>query len=479
MQSLGGPSSAVFRSKIANGASVRSPITTGSVGSPPAGIGPTTVDPVNAVVTSTSREQFVANSDPEGPRWEDCGLLTNSDNYDAASRLTSKSFSMALNTSIADCTNATFDGGSSPTYTYDAENHTLSMSDAFGSAKWSPSGHAYQIDSANIHYDGDGILFITDAAGALTQAKVETLGDIVAGGQLTILDRGVSHQYVSKHNGLFYGGIALGTTIYKNKDQGAATIPYIFAGSTNDPTCYHPSPGAPCAVGAAGNLEYDRLEGFEYNGLTFQGVRAVDESSGKWTTPDAYAGSVHDPLSQKRFMWDRNNPYDYNDPSGFAPNGSQPSGDGKAASQPSAREAHDQLQNFNFGEPDGRFFLPTVLSILGLLIGGEGKAVGALEKGAVILTEAGDHGIAVGRRGLRPELVFKGNVETKIGPLVYSGHALDQMQGRGFLTMMVEDIIAHPTELTAQEGGKMMYGNPLGRVVLNNQFKVITVIAGR
>ncbi|MEA2688169.1 MAG: hypothetical protein QOD51_776, partial [Candidatus Eremiobacteraeota bacterium] len=47
--------------------------------------------------------------------------------------------------------------------------------------------------------------------------------------------------------------------------------------------------------------------------------RAVEASSGQWTTPDAFAGVVHDPMSQKSFMWDNNNPYSYSDPTGFFP----------------------------------------------------------------------------------------------------------------------------------------------------------------
>ncbi len=37
---------------------------------------------------------------------------------------------------------------------------------------------------------------------------------------------------------------------------------------------------------------------------------------GQWTSPDAYAGNVHDPMSQKPFMYNRNNTYEYSDPSG-------------------------------------------------------------------------------------------------------------------------------------------------------------------
>ncbi len=50
---------------------------------------------------------------------------------------------------------------------------------------------------------------------------------------------------------------------------------------------------------------------------TWQGVRTYDGSVGQWNTPDAYAGDVHDPMSQKPFMWNRNNPYQYHDPTGY------------------------------------------------------------------------------------------------------------------------------------------------------------------
>jgi YD repeat-containing protein len=320
-QSLGDASSAVYRVKIANGAAVPNPVSQLlSKGNPPSGIGPTSVDPVNAVVISTSREQYVPNSDPEFFPWEDCGLLTKTDTYDSASRLVAKIAQMSVNTSITDCVNAGFDPGptATTTFTYDAENHhILATGDtSISSVAWSPSGHAYKIESSNVHYDGDGILFVTNSAGALTEAKVEATADIGGTGQLMVLDRGVANQFVSMHNNVSYAGASFGTTVYKNKDQGTHSIPYIFPGSTNDRTCYTDSQGLH-GCGTAGNLEYDRFEGFEYNGLTFQGARAVDESTGKWTTPDAYAGSVHDPMSQKAFMWDNNNPYEFSDPSGF------------------------------------------------------------------------------------------------------------------------------------------------------------------
>jgi hypothetical protein len=48
------------------------------------------------------------------------------------------------------------------------------------------------------------------------------------------------------------------------------------------------------------------------------GARALhDAASGQWLTPDAYAGDVRDPMSQKPFMWNGNNSLLYSDPSGY------------------------------------------------------------------------------------------------------------------------------------------------------------------
>ena len=51
--------------------------------------------------------------------------------------------------------------------------------------------------------------------------------------------------------------------------------------------------------------------------IAIQGVRGVDAVLTQWTTPDAYAGSVHDPASQKPYMYEGNNSYAYSDPSGY------------------------------------------------------------------------------------------------------------------------------------------------------------------
>jgi RHS repeat-associated protein len=60
-----------------------------------------------------------------------------------------------------------------------------------------------------------------------------------------------------------------------------------------------------------------REDGYQIEDLTIQGVRAYDPTTAQWTAPDAYAGDVHDPMSQKPFMWNGNDPVSYTDPSGY------------------------------------------------------------------------------------------------------------------------------------------------------------------
>ena len=65
------------------------------------------------------------------------------------------------------------------------------------------------------------------------------------------------------------------------------------------------------------SLNAQRSDGYSDGINTFQGVRAYDPNMNQWTTPDAYAGDVHDPMSQKPYMWNANNPVQYSDPSGY------------------------------------------------------------------------------------------------------------------------------------------------------------------
>ncbi|MDB5071097.1 MAG: repeat-associated core domain protein, partial [Candidatus Eremiobacteraeota bacterium] len=84
------------------------------------------------------------------------------------------------------------------------------------------------------------------------------------------------------------------------------------SGSVDPPDTTDPVP--PCPAQHDGKITAD---GWSLDYETWQGVRTSDLTIGQWNTPDAYAGEVHDPMSQKPFMWNRNNPYVFSDPSGY------------------------------------------------------------------------------------------------------------------------------------------------------------------
>ena len=91
----------------------------------------------------------------------------------------------------------------------------------------------------------------------------------------------------------------------------ALMVPCSF-GSVDPPDTSDPVP--PCPAQHDGQLTAD---GWSLDYETWQGVRTSDLAIGQWNTPDAYAGEVHDPMTQKPFMWNKNNPYAYADPSGY------------------------------------------------------------------------------------------------------------------------------------------------------------------
>lgn len=72
-------------------------------------------------------------------------------------------------------------------------------------------------------------------------------------------------------------------------------LPVYFSGSANAPSCIS-------ACSLPNFLPYNGLEGFQWSALTIQGARVIDSATGQWKTPDAYAGDIHDLMSQKPFM---------------------------------------------------------------------------------------------------------------------------------------------------------------------------------
>ena len=252
------------------------------------------------------------------------------DQYDNAGRHT------ATNADLYD--DSCNDGKYTDTNTYDAENHAVQAVQTGAVAsdsgirtwglQWGPNGHPIALQQSPnsttltsnpsttyLHYDGDILLFTTYANGQLADVRPELLGTAypapAVGGtpQLTVMDRDFAELNVTSHSASGYSGLNYGSGPFHN---GKVTIPQTIYEPASDGTPPYFDNGQP-----EGMLQYTHADGFYTPLGRIQGVRAMDTDLGTWKSPDAYAGDVHDPLSQKPYMWNRNNPYQYSDPSGY------------------------------------------------------------------------------------------------------------------------------------------------------------------
>lgn len=225
--------------------------------------------------------------------------------------------------------------------TYDVENHLVSaattnppqaMPYKTFSYAWGADGKVQLVGSAQstsnppgsptydtAHWDGAQLLFTTDSAGHVDDLKIGTVADITptdpAYSGLTFWDRSpngvVAYYRNSAGTDTRYWGDG-----YYAVDCSNAT-PVCPSGMNFNQSWAGTQRFTP--VGNGGLLGMNRTDGLTDGFTTIQGVRTYDAMLNAWTTPDAYQGTVHDPMSQKAYMWDNNNPVMYSDPSGYEP----------------------------------------------------------------------------------------------------------------------------------------------------------------
>jgi YD repeat-containing protein len=223
------------------------------------------------------------------------------------------------------------------TTSYDVENHTLgrtysatrtnyhpdqgtsettTWTPAPLSIAWGPNGHPILVtDPAQsstmpetLHWDGDLLLFITDATGNVVDFKVGLDGDVTPRDAtmptLTAFARDHAGTIIASTNASGTSGLTPVNPVDGNS-FGYNAAPGFRASSTVVP-------------------QYVRSDGFALGGssdggtsVQINGVRAYDAQLQSWTTPDAYEGDIRDPASQQRYIWNRGNAIDYSDPTGY------------------------------------------------------------------------------------------------------------------------------------------------------------------
>lgn len=253
---------------------------------------------------------------------------------------------------------------------YDAENHVLGDECAYGSGAtatslsigcrnvvtcvlqqstcnathgysvsygYGPSGKARLFNDGtsaySIHWDGAGIFFITDGNATLQQINIEDLGAIrvnpSTAAHMVVYDRDFGGHEVAIHTStpeLTNYGIYdsawqwIVTPSRSNPVNPGSTTAYNIQGCF--PHCGTPKQSATlltAGIDYYSLFDSSRSDSYYLGGLNIQGIRAYDPGTEQWSTPDPYKGAVHDPMSQRGYMWNGNNPIAYADPSGYNP----------------------------------------------------------------------------------------------------------------------------------------------------------------
>ncbi len=216
---------------------------------------------------------------------------------------------------------------------------------------WGPNDHPVTITESvafqqqnsytfRLHWDGDTLLWVDGGLNntGYVDIKLGALAEITPAGGMTVFDRDIqSGALLSYH--------------YANGNAGFTSG--IFA----NPSSCSGFPGANSQGVAYAYITMPRADGICDGRNLVQGARVVDPASGTWLTPDAFSGSVHDPESQLRYVYNRGNAENYSDPTGFAPQMAQLAGSlyGLSVSVSSAGGFEDEenlVAAAFFGEPD-------------------------------------------------------------------------------------------------------------------------------
>lgn len=184
-----------------------------------------------------------------------------------------------------------------------------------------PSGQSCG-NNIDLHWDGTTLLFTGTASGGPGTLYIGKLATMTADGSLMVADRNQNGVAESFHSTLSNGTSGYGPWVnysYTIVAQGKLGFPLDYQtnwGSCGGVNCAaYPDP--PTAMNGLA-IDYSRADGYSYGPYAVQGVRSYDSTSQQWLTPDAFAGNVNNPMSQKPFIWNSNNPVLWSDPTGFS-----------------------------------------------------------------------------------------------------------------------------------------------------------------
>jgi len=168
---------------------------------------------------------------------------------------------------------------------------------------YGPAGRPIKMAGDSVIWDDDTVLLTLNSSGQVDDIKVGLDADYNATGTtVSVWDRDLGESVTSSHNSTGHDAWIPAHPYRKVSPTPPINAPTASSGFSGTVTAPITAPGS---------------DGYFDGDSVIQGVRAYDPQLGAWTAPDAYAGDVHDPMSQKPYMWNRNNSVDYADPSGY------------------------------------------------------------------------------------------------------------------------------------------------------------------
>lgn len=238
---------------------------------------------------------------------------------------------------------------------YDIENHITSASGSYlggvfpspsqqATYVWGADGHPYQVGSTpyqggygadDLYWDGGSLLYtVTNSgSGGVDDIKLGTDAELTPNDTgesgVTFYDRGVDGSVAFCHNS------SGGSGGWGDGDASVMQTRFFSGGPSNPcgpPTAVtwgmkyplevswngsYSGSVSGTGVGNGWTIGMMRGDGINDGVSTIQGVRAYDPTAGQWTAPDAYPGTIQDPMTQKAYMWNLNNAVKYSDVSGY------------------------------------------------------------------------------------------------------------------------------------------------------------------
>jgi YD repeat-containing protein len=216
---------------------------------------------------------------------------TTTQTFDAEDHITS--YAASWTTTDADTGNSS-QASRSDSIVWGAMGHPVSFAGTMTS--YQPVSSSPNPATTSLRWDGPSLLY-SNVGSSVDAIKVGSFADVLSNGHFVVYERASDGHIIESHS----DDMSAPNSVGNGNDEAG---PYA-CGPGEDLPCVKPVEWTPDSVTIVD--------------ATIQGARQVDSGNQTWTSRDAFAGYIGDPMSMKPYMFERNNSLSYSDPSGYCP----------------------------------------------------------------------------------------------------------------------------------------------------------------